>query len=762
MGTYGYRKYSRGQTICYLTKCRGIGRKTAEKLVARYGDDTVEYLRSYSATRPSFLSLAKWKDLLDFVNGGYRSAKRARRREDSDDSLYNSDAFREVERWLYRFDLTDNMIEKIWKQYGSSAIEIIKGDPYKPSYDIEGINFKTVDSRIARLMGIALHDPRRIRAMVLYLMQQESKVSGNVYSTFDTIMNTNRAKKCDDGTITREEWKQAIHDLSVGDNPKIVDDDGKLYVAPNYRYETYCAEKMKQFLKYDGFFSSDEAADDVEEYNECCFNEQMDEDQKEAIRQILTHRFSILTGGPGTGKTTIIDAVVRIVQQDRLQPCLAAPTGRAAKRMQESTGENASTIHRLLGWNGSAFQYNAKNPLPFPLVIVDEVSMIDLWLFYSLLSAIDPSTTSLLFVGDMDQLPSVGAGRVLSDLIESGRFSVVKLTRIHRQSEDSHICTNAQKINHGIFPENASDFRILSYRNDPSRLRQFVENIVTKGGDKDVQILAPTTDVVDTMNEMVQKIRNPYSPNKREIKITRQRKNKTICQTYREGDKIMQTKNVYDAELYMKTDEYGKPAKCEIYNGDIGVIQSINEYKDQIVVQFDEGRTIVYDHRMLESMTQLAYAMTIHKSQGSEFNSAIIILPTWHQRGFITRKLVYTAVTRAKKQVFLLGSGAIILEAISDTTETQRRSCLKERIQGRLTTQYRQDQQDEGFTLIPSTDNGGSIPSTESIKSRIIAMPNHPQQESIDINDWLFRKPEKPENSEENNKKLLHCCNNVV
>ena len=419
----------------------------------------------------------------------------------------------------------------------------------------------------------------------------------------------------------------------------------------------------------------------------------LDEMQKKAITEAADHGLFILTGGPGTGKTTTINAIIRFFEGEGAEIRLAAPTGRAAKRMTETTGYEAQTIHRLLELNGmpeeerdghsAKFERNAQNPLEADVIIIDEMSMVDLTLMHALLSAVIPGTR-LILVGDVDQLPSVGPGSVLKDIIASHRFPVVTLTRIFRQAGESDIIVNAHKINAGepVIPDNKSrDFFFLR-RQDADTIIGIVIMLIQKklpkyvGADQnEIQVMTPTRKGllgVERLNEILQKYLNPEEPKKAQREIN--------GRLFREGDKVMQIKNNYQIEWEVST-KFGLTVDkgTGVFNGDMGVITEINEYTETIEVEFDESRKVKYGFDMTEEL-ELAYAITVHKSQGSEYPAVIIpLLPG--PKLLYNRNLLYTAVTRAKKCLTIVGSEAVFQEMIQNKNEQARYTSLAERIQ---------------------------------------------------------------------------------
>ena len=416
----------------------------------------------------------------------------------------------------------------------------------------------------------------------------------------------------------------------------------------------------------------------------------LDEMQKKAVMEAARHGIMVLTGGPGTGKTTTINAMIHFFESEGMDIFLAAPTGRAAKRMTETTGCEAQTIHRLLEVNGnpeeegpSGFTKNEENPLEADVIIIDEMSMVDLTLMHALLSAVIPGTR-LILVGDVDQLPSVGPGSVLKDIIASHRFPVVTLTRIFRQAGESDIIVNAHKINAGepVIPDNKSrDFFFLR-RQDADTIIGIVIMLIQKklpkyvGADQnEIQVMTPTRKGllgVERLNEILQKYLNPEEPKKAQREIN--------GRLFREGDKVMQIKNNYQIEWEVST-KFGLTVDkgTGVFNGDMGVITEINEYTETIEVEFDESRKVKYGVDMTEEL-ELAYAITVHKSQGSEYPAVIIpLLPG--PKLLYNRNLLYTAVTRAKKCLTIVGSEAVFQEMIQNKNEQARYTSLAERIQ---------------------------------------------------------------------------------
>jgi len=588
--------------------------------------------------------------------------------------------------FLQQYGISNNLAVKIYNEYGSKMYEIIRSNPYRLAEDISGVGFKIADE-IAVRAGIKSNSDYRVRAGILYVLSQATN-NGHVYLPEELLM----AKTCEllQTPIDEETLKEHIVSLIMDKKIIAKEIEGKncVYNAAHYYMELNSARMM-----CDLNIKCNVTTDEIEKhlkYIEDTFEIQLDEMQRMAVVESARNGVLILTGGPGTGKTTTINAIIRFFETQGMDIMLAAPTGRAAKRMQETTGQDARTIHRLLelsrvpemGDNRFVFEKNESNPLETDVVIIDEMSMVDISLLNSLLKAIMVGTR-LILVGDVNQLPSVGPGNVLKDLIASHQFNVVKLTKIFRQATESDIIVNAHKINDGqsIQMDNKSKDFFMLKRSEPAVITSVVVQLIhsklpeyVNASKLDIQVLTPMRKGelgVEKLNQVLQESLNPRDDKKKEKEY-----HQTI---FREGDKVMQIKNNYQLGWEIKS-RYGITTESGmgVFNGDAGIIKEINLFSEQMVVEFDEGKMVTYAFAQLDEL-ELAYAITIHKSQGSEYPA--IILPLLNgPRMLLTRNLLYTAVTRAKSCVTIVGSERMVQLMIDNESEQKRYTSLAQRI----------------------------------------------------------------------------------
>ena len=621
----------------------GIGEITAKKIVDQFGTDTLDIIEFNPLKLTSITGV---------------SAKKA---ADIHQAFINLRRMQDTVMFLQEYNISVNLAVKIFNIYGDNTKDIIQKNPYKLVEDIRGVGFRSAD-KIAFNFGIQKDSEFRVRAGLVYVLGESSEKSGNTYlpkqemvDALSKLLEVDFANNAQllENVIKSLVFEGLIKELTINDTPCIM-------LLRFYFLEQHIANKLlvlsSNLLPQLGL---DEEIKHFEEIN----NVELHDDQKKAVISAINNGVSVITGGPGTGKTTIIKCILDIFKNHKQVVSLLAPTGRAAKRMSESCGADASTIHRALMLdfgNGSIdtgherFVYNERNPLPSDVVIVDEVSMVDVQLMYSLVSALRPSAR-LILVGDKNQLPSVGAGNVLSDIIGSQIIPVNSLTKIYRQADKSLIIYNAHAINNGELPkiDNTSrDFffekctepneilrRILDLQS--ARIPRFLDIEPQK-----IQVLAPLKAGVcgvDNINAQIQSIINPHNPVRREVVV-----GDTI---FRFGDKVMQMQNNYNLE-WKRFDgariEYGEA----VFNGDIGTITDVTE-AGAVEVTFEDGRIAVYQKSDLAQLS-LSYAITIHKSQGSEFD--VVIMPViGGASSILTRNLLYTGVTRAKKMVVLVG-----------------------------------------------------------------------------------------------------------
>ena len=586
--------------------------------------------------------------------------------------------------YLQKYGISTTLAAKIYQYYGQNIYRVIEENPYQMADHIQGIGFKTADE-IAAKVGIHSSSDFRIRSGIFYTLQQ-SVLEGHVYLTKNVLLH--RASELLEVEI--KDMEKYLMDLAM--EKKIVvkeGEDGPRVYASHFYYLELNAAKMLHDLNLD--YEEPEPGivrriAQIEKHT----GMQLDDRQKMAVKSAVQHGIMILTGGPGTGKTTTINAMIHYFQSENMELLLAAPTGRAAKRMTEATGYEAQTIHRLLEVSGnpedentkSGFNRNEENPLEADVIIIDEMSMVDLPLMHALLRAIMPGTR-LILVGDCHQLPSVGPGSVLKDLIASECFPVVMLTKIFRQAQESDIVVNAHKINRGetvILDNKSRDFFFLK-RQDANVIISVILTLIQKklpgyvdAKPYDIQVLTPMRKGllgVERLNNILQQYLNPPADNKAEKEYGDRR--------FRVGDKVMQIKNNYQLEWEITT-KYGLTVDkgMGIFNGDMGIITEINTYTETLEVEYDEKRRVKYPFELLEEL-ELAYAITIHKSQGSEYPAVIIPLLTGPRQLF-HRNLLYTAITRARKCVTIVGSDTTFQEMIRNTNEQNRNTSLDERI----------------------------------------------------------------------------------
>ncbi len=586
--------------------------------------------------------------------------------------------------FLQQFGITTALAVKIYKEYGAKMYQIVKENPYKLAEDISGIGFKLADE-IAAKIGIGTDSDYRMKAGILYTLLQAS-ASGHVYLPEDVLA----ARTAELLGVDVRGIEHHIIDLAMDKKLMIRESEGykQIYGASLFYLELNSAKMLCDLnIKYDlSLTEIDYRLKAVEKQ----FQIELDEMQRTAVIEAARNGLLVVTGGPGTGKTTTINAIIRFFEAEGMDILLAAPTGRAAKRMTETTGYEARTIHRLLEIskmsgdmdNKLIFERNEGNPLETDVIIIDEMSMVDISIMYALLRAITVGTR-LILVGDVNQLPSVGPGNVLKDIINSHQFNVVKLTKIFRQATESDIIVNAHKINAGerINLDNKSKDFFLLKRDDVTVIIQVIVALVRDKMPKyvnatsfDIQVLTPMRKGelgVERLNQVLQQFLNPPSPDKKEKEFHN-------C-IFREGDKVMQIKNNYQLTWEIKS-RYGITTEngTGIFNGDTGIIKEINLFAEQVTVEFDEGRMVEYTFSQLEEL-ELAYAITIHKSQGSEYPAVVMPLLTG-PRMLLNRNLLYTAVTRAKNCVTIVGSQDIVQMMIDNESEQKRFSGLSERI----------------------------------------------------------------------------------
>ena len=589
---------------------------------------------------------------------------------------------RQAMMFLQEYGISMNLALKIYNEYGPRLYGIIRENPYKLADDIQGVGFKMADE-IAQRVGIFTDSDFRIRSGIFYTLLQ-SVANGHTYLPREELF----AGAAELLHVDPEIMEKHLVDLQM--EKKIVVKGQEIYAA-QYYYMELNAARMLHDLNLRGSEPEGEIRKKLERI---CAEEQIEPDelQIQAVIEAVNSGLLIITGGPGTGKTTTINTIIRYFEQEEMEILLAAPTGRAAKRMTEATGYEARTVHRLLELTGipddstsSAgmhFERNEENPLDADAIIIDETSMVDIYLMHALLRAVNLGTR-LILVGDVNQLPSVGPGNVLRDLIDSGCFNVVRLTRIFRQAAESDIIVNAHRINGGEqipLGKPSRDFLFIRREHPDAIISAMITLIREKlpgyvhADPFEIQIMTPMRKGalgVERLNSILQEYLNPKSPDKAEREAG--------GVIYRVGDKVMQIKNNYQIEWEIRN-RYGIPVDggTGVFNGDIGKILSINAFAEQLTVEFDEGKMVDYSFRQLEEL-ELAYAITIHKSQGSEYPAVIVPIHSG-PRMLMTRNLIYTAVTRARSCVCLVGIPETFQAMVNNEMEQRRYTGLKARL----------------------------------------------------------------------------------
>ena len=645
---------------------KGVGAALAGRIVKKFKEDTFRIIEEEPER------LAEIKGISE------------RKAQEIASQLEEKKDMRKAMIYLQKYGISTKLAAKIYQYYGMKVYQVLEENPYQLADNIEGIGFKTADE-IASKIGIHTDSDYRIRSGLFYTLQQ-AVGEGHVYLPQNILLRRANALL----GVDLEDSEKYIMDLCIERKTvmKEVDEEIRIYPAHYYYLELNTA-KMLNDLDIDCQMPEDmmeKRLKRVEQKEKI----ELDPMQHRAVIEAIKHGLLILTGGPGTGKTTTINTMIQFFESEGMSILLAAPTGRAAKRMTEATGYEAQTIHRLLEVSGNpeeensvgGFLRNRENPLETDVIIIDEMSMVDLNLMHALLSAVIPGTR-LILVGDVDQLPSVGPGSVLKDIIRSEKFHVVTLTKIFRQAGESDIVVNAHKINAGepVTIDNKSrDFFFLK-RQDANTIISVVITLIQKklpryvqADPNEIQVMTPTRKGllgVERLNVILQQYLNPSDSQKTEKEIN--------GRLFREGDKVMQIKNNYQLEWEVST-RFGLTVDkgIGVFNGDMGVIDEINEYTETVIVEYDEGRKVKYGYDMTDEL-ELAYAITVHKSQGSEYPAVIIpLLPG--PKLLYNRNLLYTAVTRAKKCLTIVGSELTFQEMIENKSEQGRFTSLDERI----------------------------------------------------------------------------------
>lgn len=591
---------------------------------------------------------------------------------------------RQAMMFLTQYGISVPLAVKIYQQYGNRTYQVVEENPYRLADDISGIGFKIADE-IASRIGIHTDSDYRIRSGLLYVLLQATG-EGHTCLPKEDLLHRAAALL----GVEEEQMETQLMNLCMDRKLVMKEQNGKVMVwYGQYYYMELNVAKMLHDLNLECEMEESQIVKKLSKVEKQA-SITLDEMQRKAVVEAVKNGVLVITGGPGTGKTTTINAIIRYFETEDMEILLAAPTGRAAKRMTEATGWEAVTIHRLLELSGvpsddrstASFERNEENPLEADVIIIDEMSMVDIFLMNALLKAVSVGTR-LILVGDINQLPSVGPGCVLKDIIRAGSCPVVQLTRIFRQASQSDIIVNAHKINRGEYvtlDNKSRDFFFLQ-RQDPNVILRVVLALVQEKMPRyvdarptDIQVLTPMRKGslgVENLNEMLQRYLNPPSPEKNEKETARGR--------FREGDKVMQIKNNYQIEWEARN-RYGIAIDkgTGIFNGDMGIVQQIDLLAETMEVLFDDYRTVTYSFQMLEEL-ELAYAVTIHKSQGSEYPAVVIPLLTG-PRMLMNRNLLYTAVTRARSCVTLVGSPETFAQMIDNASEQTRYSGLYDRI----------------------------------------------------------------------------------
>lgn len=663
---YAMERYLAGGAV------KGIGPALAKRIVKKFGNDTFRIMEEEPERLAEIKGISE-RMAMDIA--GFMESRKE---------------LRDAMIFLQRYGITNNLALKIYDTYGMRLYSVIEENPYQLAEEIDGIGFKRADE-IAKKAGIRVDSEFRIHCGICYALSQSSS-EGHTYLPKEELVR--RSKELLE--TEEEQIEIAIPNLAMEKKLVIKQEENNIccYLARTYYEELACARMLKDLNNA----CRQENPDEREQKRILSRIEQvekelsieLDELQHKAVFEAAQNGLFILSGGPGTGKTTTINAIIRYFEQEGMDIMLAAPTGRAAKRMTEATGFEAKTIHRLLELNGAftedgkkaRFEKNENSPLETDVLIIDEMSMVDIHLFYALLRAV-PLEVRLILVGDVNQLPSVGPGQVLRDLIDSKEFPLVILQKIFRQASKSDIVVNAHRINHGegISLNNKSEDFFFLKRDNVDVIYKHMILLITEKLPKyvdasplQIQVLTPMRKGslgVEILNGILQKYLNPASNDKKEYIYG------TV--TFREGDKVMQIKNNYQLEWEI-VNRYNLPIDkgAGVFNGDTGVVLMINEFAQIMTVEYEDHKRVQYHFSQLDEL-ELAYAVTIHKSQGSEYPAVILPL-LGGPRQLMNRNLLYTGITRAKKCVTLLGSEETVMEMITNGTARKRYTGLLSRI----------------------------------------------------------------------------------
>ncbi len=649
--------------IRYLSSgvIKGIRESTATKIVNRFGKDTFRIMEEEPERLAEIRGISEKKAM---EISGQMEEKRE---------------MRSAMMFLSDYPINMQTAVRIYNYYGNRMYEVIRTNPYKMAEEIDGIGFKIADE-IAKKSGISPDSDFRIESGILYALSQ-ALLAGSVYLPANVLLEASKR------FLEVDELDFDRHIMNMSLDKRIICKGSDIYQTRNYYTELTVAKSLAD-LNQKNKINEEKILARLKKI-EKKENIVLDEIQELAVVESVRSGLLIITGGPGTGKTTTINMIIKYFEEQDAEILLAAPTGRAAKRMFEATGREAQTIHRLLSYNGNPeeegsmkFEKNSENPLEADLIIIDETSMVDIFLMNALLKAVMPGTR-LILVGDVNQLESVGAGKVMEDMINSNIFNVVKLEKIFRQAAESDIVTNAHKINKGQPVDHGKRSRDFLFIKRDTR-NQVMSAILGLVRDKlpgyveadmnEVQIITPTRKGVlgvEKINETMQYYLNPPTEDKQE--------KQTAGVTFREGDKVMQIKNDYQIEWEMK----GKydvviDKGMGVFNGEVGIINKINNYTEMMEVEFDDRKCVTYTFKQLDEL-ELAYAITVHKAQGSEYPAVVIPLFQGPQM-LMTRNLLYTAVTRAKKCVCLVGDTDVFDYMEGNNTIRKRYTGLKERL----------------------------------------------------------------------------------
>ena len=643
---------------------RGIGAALAARIVRRFKEDTFRIIEEEPER------LAEVKGISE------------RKAMEISEQMEEKRELRQAMMYLQKYGISLTLAGKIYSTYGMDTYRTLQENPYKLAEDVDGIGFKIADE-IAHRIGIHQDSDFRIRSGIIYVLQQAAQ-EGHTYLPRPLLT----ARACELLGVDEDAVEKHYMDMAI--DKKLVlkqtMDQVQIYASAYYYMETNVAVMLRELnVKYD---VSDAEIDRRISQIEKNLDMELDEMQKVAVRESVHSGLLVITGGPGTGKTTTINMIIRYFESEGMDICLAAPTGRAAKRMSETTGYEARTIHRMLEVSGgmednAGFERNEQNPLESDVIIIDEVSMVDIGLMHSLLKAV-VAGTRLILVGDVNQLPSVGPGSVLKDIIDSHACNVVRLNHIFRQASQSDIVVNAHKINRGeqvILDNKSMDFFFLK-RYDANVIISICIQLIQKklpgyvnARPFDIQVLTPMRKGllgVERLNGILQQYLNPPAPDKPEREHGQS--------IFRVGDKVMQTKNNYQAEWQILS-RYGIPVEqgLGIFNGDMGIVKEINTFAETVTVEYEEGKQVEYPFKQLDEL-ELAYAITIHKAQGSEYPAVVIPLLSG-PRMLMNRNLLYTAVTRARKCVTIVGDEKTFYQMVNNANEQKRYSGLRDRLE---------------------------------------------------------------------------------